>query len=367
MCLGDGTGKFEELKTERSSSYVPFNAIFSIQLNAVGKTKAVSAINGNRDFLKVIYRILLAVKYAARTSISGDVKNDAKAIGKNATIKEAMERIESGILTGTLEVDRSSDTGASDQLKEKVDRLAKDKAAAMLVNMALSPNLDWDMARLDASAYLTEDIQVKLERSTDIGSWFSAGSGANHIQIVGITIIEPKKDSEQAQMNIALGFDAKDAPVAFVEVELGEAKAKLVSPDFDQVAIPAGSSKELTIRTSYTDGGPRFEVNLPKGNDGWILRPVDLGLTRVVLDGSMPKAAGSREARVRIRYRPSGTGTDDDRTIYFRRDKWMDSWYIVTRAADLAGILEFDWREITADGSVVIHPSIKTDKPEIRL
>lgn len=368
LSLGDGTGKFEKLKTERSSSYIPFNAIFNVTLDAVGKTKTVSAINGNRGFLKATYSILLPVEYAARTSITADVKNDLVAIGRNATIKDALARVESGIGTGTFRVDRTADPGASDEMKEKVDRLAKDKAAAMLLNMALNPNLDWDKARLDTSAYLTENIPKNFERSTDVGSWFPAGSGANHIQVVGVTIIEPKKDSQQAQMNIAMGFDAKDVPVAFVEIEFGEVKAKLVGPDFNQVVIPAGSSKELTIRTSYTDGGPRFQVNLPKGKDtGWNLGPEDLGLTKVVLDGSMPKAAGSREARVRVRYKPSGSGTDDDRTIYFRKDTWMDNWYIVTRAADLAGILEFDWREIAKDGSVVIHPSIKTDKPEIRL
>ena len=122
------------------------------------------------------------------------------------------------------------------------------------------------------------------------------------------------------------------------------------------------------VRTNYSDGGPAFETKLPlTDSKGWTLKPEDLGMAKIVLDGSRPKATGSTDVRVRVVYRPSGKGTHDDRTIYFRRDNWTASWYIVTRSAGLEGSLEFDWRETAADGSVVMHPSSSTDKTELQL
>lgn len=368
--MGDGSGSFEDLKVEKSSGFPPYNTIFNVQLNAKQKAGAVAALEGNKGYLRVVYRILLPVQYRATTSISGEVMADLIALGKVASIEDASSRIESGISRGDLKMEISSDPGASDDLRRRTELLARKKAATLLQQMAESTAVppDPDQARLNASISLNETVSLKMELSTDAGGWFHQGSGTDHIQVVGFTITEQKKESLKFEAKtVSLDFDPADLPIAFVEVDLLGEKAKLVGPGFEPVLISSGVAVDLIVKTSYTDGGPQFESRLPPPPAGWALKPKDLGLIEVVVDGSGLKQAGSKDARVRVIYHPSGSGTEDDRTVYLRGDVWKDSWYVVSRAPDLAGWLEFDWRETMADGSVVFHPSQRTDKLEFKL
>lgn len=368
LYLGDGTEReaWEELKRESTSGFFPFNAIFNVQLDAEGKTRAISAINGNRGFLRVVYRASLPIEIKAQTSISGDVRADLINLKKDLSIDEALERIDLKISKGDLKVETAADEGASDELKENAYRLAKENAATMLLKMVSSSILDPDKARIEASAIKNEYTSFKFDRCTDIGTWFPGGHGVDHIQIAGFTIAGAEK--EAITKSAKLGFEATDLPIAFVQVESGEAKAKLIGPGFDQVSLSPKYLTDLLVRTNYTDGGPAFETKLQStGDEGWLLAPNDLGLMKIVLDGSRLNEAGSRDARVHIRYLPLAAGTEDDRTVYLRRDKWIESWYIVTRSSDLAGFIEYDLKETGSDGSVIMHPKVRTDKPEINL
>jgi hypothetical protein len=371
LSIGDGTGKFDELQSVKSSGYPPFAALFNVQLGSLDKTRVVASLNGRRDFLKVDYKGSLPVEREARVSISGDVSQEVSNLGKNASIVDALALVESAIAKGRLKVEESVDEEVSQDLKNNINRQAKEKAASTILAMAASAG-NSGQAKLESTVSGTETAQVPLESSTDISSWFPGGTGADHIIVVGVTITEPDKSSVTepvAQTKfVKLGFEAIEMPVAFIELKLGDVAAKMVGPGFADASLPAAVPGELVVRTNYSDGGPAFETKLPLADSkGWTLKPEDLGMTKIVLDGSRPRAAGSTDARVRVVYRPSGKGTYDDRTIYFRRDSWTTSWFIVTRSADLEGSLVFDWRETAADGSVLMHPSSNTDKTELQL
>jgi hypothetical protein len=371
LSIGDGSGKLDELQSVKSSGYSPFAAVFNVQISSQDKTKAVASLNGRRDFLKVGYKGSLPVDREARISISGDVSQVVSALGKNASIVDALALVESSLTKGTLKIVASEDEGVSQDLKDSIYRQAREKAASMIMAMAVSPG-NSGQSGLESTVSRTETAQVPLESSADISSWFPGGTGADHIIVVGVTITGPDNSSVTEPVVqtkfVKLGFDADEMPVAFVELKLGNVAAKMVGPGFADVTLPSEVSGELVVRTNYSDGGPAFETKLSlMDSKGWTLKPEDLGMAKIVLDGSRPKAAGSTDARVRVVYRPSGKGTHDDRTIYFRRDNWTTTWYIVTRSAGLEGSLEFDWRETAADGSVVMHPSSSTDKTELQL
>ncbi len=369
LSIGDGTGKLDELQSVKSSGFPPFTALFNVQLSSEDKTKVVASLNGRRNFLKVGYKGSLPVDREARVSISGDVSQEVSALGKNASILDALAVVESSIAKGSLNIEASLDEGVSQDLKDNIYRQAKEKAASMIMAMASGNS---GQAKLESTVSRTEIAQVPLNSSTDISSWFPGGTGADHIIVVGVTITEPDKNSVKEPVVqtkfVKLGFEAIEMPVAFIELKLGDVAAKMVGPGFADVSLPAEVSGELLVRTNYTEGGPAFETKIPlTDSKGWTLKPEDLGMAKIILDGSRPKTTGSTDVRVRVVYRPSGKGTQDDRTIYFRRDNWTTSWYIVTRSAGLEGSLEFDWRETVADGSVVMHPSSNTDETELKL
>lgn len=379
LYLEDESGKLDELQSVKTSGFPPFTALFNVQLSSENKAKVISSLNGRKNILKVNYKGSLPVEREARVSIKGDISREISALDKSISLEEALVVVELAILNGRLNVERFEDEGISQDLKDNIFLQAKEKAASAILAMVSGNSELFSQTMLESAVSRTETVQISLESSADISSWFPDRTGADHIIVTGIPITEPDKSSATQPVGqptsktkfVRLGFDADEMPVAFINLKHGDAIAKLVGPEFAVVSLPAEVVSELEVKTNYTDGGPAFKTMLPlNDSEGWTLRPEDLGLEKIFLDGSGPKATGSTDVRVRVVYRPlrSGKGTYDDRTIYFRLNNWTESWFIVTRSlAGLQGSLEFDWRETTADGSVVMHPSVTTDETEIRL
>ena len=112
------------------------------------KTKVVASLNGRKDFLKVGYKGSLPVDREARVSISGDVSQEVSALGKNASIVDALVMVESSIAKGRLKIEASEDEGVSQDLKDNTYHQAKEKAASMIMAMA-SGNSDQVQAGID--------------------------------------------------------------------------------------------------------------------------------------------------------------------------------------------------------------------------
>jgi hypothetical protein len=225
--------------------------------------------------------------------------------------------------------------------------------------------------QLKVTATLTDTLMTSEERSTDISSWFVGGAGPDHVKPLpgaggGTAPVSPPAGADDP---VLLAFDDRtDLPIAFVEIARAGKKAVLRPPAFEKVTLArADSADPATVTTNYTSGGPAFKATLAgPGTDGWIIAPEQLGLQRVVVDATARRDSGAKEVRVRIRYRPSGQGSDDDRTIYLRKDAWAAAFYEVTRSATLDGVLEFEWKETGADGSVKNGKS-ETSDPSLKL
>lgn len=209
-----------------------------------------------------------------------------------------------------------------------------------------------------------------LERSTDVGAWFAKGGGLEHVQMVGVPIGgQPQPQPEPKAMKVRLGFDAKGAPVVYVQATCGKAVETLRSPAFSPVTLSAvEAGQPLIVKTAYTTGGPPYETKLTSpGPEGWVLTPGDLGIALVTLDATARRKAGAKAAQVRVHYRPSGAGAEDEQLINFRYGDWTESWFVVTRSPGLGGHLEVELKETTADGSVVKHPPFTADDPVLSL
>jgi hypothetical protein len=368
--LADASGAFSVLQSQSSSGFPPFSAIFNLSLSAEQKPRAASALNGQPGLLRVTYHGALSVAVAVSTTIAGDVREDVSDLARSATLDDASAQIEQALRDGRLLLTQSHPDSAPDDLVTMVDTLAREKAAALLLNMAkqLPTSAIVDASKFSVNATRTITQNLPLESATDIASWFPAGSGAGHMRVIG-TSLPPEVDvPASSAATVTLGFELDDAPINFIELRRGDVSAVLQGPNFPPVTLSSASGP-LSVKTNYTDGGAAFEAYAaaPAAGSEWTLGPADLGLVQVTVDGSARQSAGAEEIRLHIAYCPSRSGSEDDRYIHLNDRGWIKSWFVVSRSAGLAGSLEYDWKEIARDGAEVKHDSTSTETPQITL
>ena len=370
LSLGDGEGNFKEIKTVKSSGYTPFSAIFNEQFPEEETSGVTAALNGREGFLKVSYVGVLAGEVTVKVSIAGDVEEDIAGLGEDVSFARCLEQIETALEEGRLILEKTETAEAPAEVYEKVEISAKEKAAQIMMEMIRSAGTGADRSFLEASASFTGEVPLRVERSTDVGTWFAGGTGTDHVRVLGTAPVEPRQQEEETRENVVKpGFDPADIPVAFIQVILGNEKAMLRGPGFEAVTLSGSESKgPLVVNTHYKTGGSPFQAEmLSPEPGGWILQPEHLGLKKIVVDGTGPEEAGARKARVHVHYRPTGSGPEDERTLYFRDNEWTAQWYMVTRSSGLGGSLEWEWKETAKDGKITRHPSVITDRSEIKL
>lgn len=370
--LGDGSGRFEELQSSASSGFPPFTAIFNIRLTGEQKDRAIAALNGRSGFLRIAYLIRFTSDVSIEVVISGDVKADLEALSADATLEDCRARVSAGLDNGHLTQEVSENGPVPAEMKAKALTLAAEKAAEMLQSMVqqVTAPAPVSVSQLRVSAALSDTAVRSEERATDVSTWFPGGAGPDHVRPIGGNSGGPGPGpGPKAGQTVAFDFgDRTDLPVAFVEAARGATKAVLRPPAFEPATLAGPESQEaLTVTTNYTDGGPPYRATLAQPEaGGWKISLAQLGLQRVVIDGTARHAAGARELRVRAQYRPTGNGTDEDRTIYLRNDIWVQAFFVVTRDASIAGALAFDWQETGADGSIR-SGRIETPDPSLKL
>ena len=254
VSLGDCSGEFKVLKTDRSSGYSPFNAIFSLPLRPEEGLLAEEAILGKEGFLKVSYRISLPVTSAVKASITGDAGPCLESLGRSPSIEDCAASVKAGISSGKLNLRLSADEGTSQELISGAVEEAVKKAAADLLGMASGKGMgagtidletpsgastgqqlkeqnfssrsslgkssystsrhstrisskdessakitmvtSTTKARLEASASRTSTAVIVIDRSVDVASWFKDGRGKDNIKRIGVAITGPEKNSQ---------------------------------------------------------------------------------------------------------------------------------------------------------------------------
>jgi hypothetical protein len=189
--LGDGAGALKVLKTSSSSGMPPYSALFSMQLSAEEKAQVTAAINGRSGFLTVEYRASLPVAVSATTTISGDMSVDIVQLSQQDTLSEAdcLAQIETALAEQRLTISRTGTGDVPDDLRIQADAAAKEKMANalfQLVHNRPGHNTDatFEASHLLVSASRTKTLPVPIDRTTDVSSWFTNGSGAEHIHIL---------------------------------------------------------------------------------------------------------------------------------------------------------------------------------------
>ena len=363
LTTDDGTEK--DLQTSESSGFPPYAALFNVTLTPAQKAQVASALNGRKGMLKVAYKSSLTFGVSAEASIMADVEPDIAELGPDATLADCQAHIEAALNDGRLSLQRSSSSAASDSLKEKADRLAKEKAADILFQFS-QKGLKPDAADLKTEAVVRDTVSRPLTSSTDLGSWYERGADSPNIMIAP----SPAKATaagRPAAVMVSIGFDLKDVPIAFVQVTWDE-QASIAPPVFGPVTVKGKTDKPILINTSYTNGGSPYgtQHTAPPTNE-LKLTPTDLGLALITMDANALRHEGATQAQIRVNYRPSEGGVGDEHLIRLRFGDWVDSWYVVSRSSGLGGTLEVECTQTNADGVVIKHPRITTDNLKVIL
>lgn len=185
LSLKNEQGDFEVLKTAQSSGYLPFSALFSVQLSNAQKAQAIAAFNGRKDQLMVTYKASLDVGISAKATIAGEITTDLQKLPQNPTLEDCLAQIETAIAHKRLKLDYTSSPEASDELRQKTECLAKEHAAELLFSMAKGAPVMYDRSQFHASADSTQSLPVQVERSADISTWFPIGKGLEYMQVIG--------------------------------------------------------------------------------------------------------------------------------------------------------------------------------------
>jgi len=185
LSLKTEQGDFEVLKTTQSSGYLPFSALFSVQLSNEQKAQAIAAFNDRKDQLIVTYKASLDVGISAKVTISGNIQIDLQKLPKNPVLENCLAQIETAIAHKRLKLEHTASPEASDELRQKTEHLAKEHAAELLLCMVQGAPVMYDRSQFYASADLAESLPVQVERSADISTWFPTGKGLEYMQLIG--------------------------------------------------------------------------------------------------------------------------------------------------------------------------------------
>lgn len=356
LALGDGVSEPVAIASAPSSGFTPYSALFNVALDEAQREQAIAALHGRTGFLSLAYRGVRAESVTATVIISGEVAEDLEQLPADPGPEACLAQVAEALEAGRLAAARSGDAEAPDELWRRAAELALARAATEL-RLLRSGTVSATEARLQVEASLAAPAGLPLVARADVADWFAAGEGAAHVRPLpggagGLTPPpDPGASPPPAAASVGLAFAPAELPVAFVRLRRGAWSGTLRGPAFAAVALPADGAGPLEVTTSYTSGAPYTVTLEAPGPQSFALTPADLGLAEVVVDGRARRDAGAREVRLRLRYRAAGAGSDDDRTVYLRREEWTARWFLITRAPALEGELELEWREVGANGA----------------
>lgn len=338
-------GGWRTLASSTTQGYPPYTAVFNVGLSLDEAVAAASALNGVAGQVRVVYEAGRTTENGAEVVVEGDVKD----AGGRPEID--VEWIENALAQGVLTVREEHWGPSGEAVLARAAAAAKDKAALMI--RSLSPG---ESTFVRSTVRLAEPARVQESLPRDLGPWFRKGKG--RVLWAGSTTTQTP-----AAVRVRLGFEAKDAPVAFVQLR-GEAETALRGPVFPPVTLAPTAGGTVDAVTHYSTGQPPYATRLVVSAQELVLQPEDVGLTQVELDANARKAAGARTLTATVRYLRGGE-TVEDWIITFRYGNWTESWFVVT--AGSPSEWEYEWKETPEVGDAVVHPPARTTKATIRL
>jgi hypothetical protein len=376
-------GERIELARVGSSGTPPYTALFSVDVSEHLELVRRACV-GEPGLLQIEVQATLTRGRSATTVLAAELGPWTQDL-PGADTDALVGRIEALVAAGLIERTRSAAPGPGPDgpdaeeadLAAEADRNASQRLLAAIASAAPpagpsaigmtapppGPPIGTDGTTVvTAAATAHRPHHQPLVRTADVGQWLR-GSPSAHVLVAGGAADPGPPDGPAAQVPVALGFAAQDAPLARVEVATAGGSAVLAAPFSDPVSVPDGDS--LAVTTRYA-AGPAYSATLPRGRGSWHLSPADLGLTQVTVDATHLHEAGATAVDADVFYQPEDRGSPDRRTVRFGPDTWQASWFVVSRGPELAGQLLLSLL-VTPGGVPGVQSSVRSTIATVQL
>lgn len=353
----------QELQQSTTAGLSPYTSLFRVTLNTA-QTKAVEEVlAGKKGKLSVVYEVQLTGTASAHVQLEGNVTELLRELSPDSADEDALEQIERALSEKKLRATEEHDGTDTDSLVEQAWSAAKAKAAKMLLGYQ-NPALGERAKREDtlkSEVRLEEPRTITISRSTDIAEWFAGGRKATVLGPPGI----PSVSSTAKAIKVSLGFEAKDTPLAFVEVQgTAPQPGVLRGPGFAPILLNAAGT--LALRVHYSSNAPAFLNEVEAVGPERALNLEELGIAQVIVDASERKSAGAKKLTATVCYLRDGEEVENW-PVRFQFGDWTEQWFVVTGAPDLHGSLKYQWQETGPDGSVTSQGPLTTDRTTIQI
>ncbi len=182
--VGDGAGKFVELAHSDTSGFPPYAAVFHAQTDATQQAAVSAALNGRTGFLQVSYAAGLSLPVHVEAHLQGDVRDLLTNLSHTQVEVDlpALVRklLDEALTQGKLKLEVQASEHAPEELAHRAAEQAKARFVDLLVQVQRGDAHLPDQATAQASASLSEFVDLPLTLVTDVSTWFG-GKGVDHI------------------------------------------------------------------------------------------------------------------------------------------------------------------------------------------
>jgi len=185
LVLGEEQDGTHQLQATPGSGSPPFTALFNAQLDAEQRAQVLSALNGRRGVLRVVYQLRLAVPVAVSVTLAGDVSADVDLHDRSPGEEELQARIESALAAGRLRLEREGPQDTAPESWQRAERQVKERCAQLLGQMMADAQEGRRESTLKATVRLAGNVSLPLERAADVAAWFEGQRGMDHAQFIG--------------------------------------------------------------------------------------------------------------------------------------------------------------------------------------
>lgn len=339
--VGDGTQWYERLDIDQTKGQTEI-------LTSTEKPHALSALNGNSDYLQLEYDYNLTLQTHLRWNFQQDINPLLREIvraGANASKQDCAAYIEQAIEDGDLSIDKTQLNQPSPTLQQQVSA----EFCSMLTDIAFKyvdgvddiydlPNpcdqsLDYGKG---------EPRQYPLILTSDISTWlegFNAGDFVHHTNTPIPNPDRPAPDQPtEKTLTVSVNFKPVDFQIGSIELTWGDDEVKMPW-DFAATQVTSKTRGPLKVVVSYYFGG-KYTVELPYTGEDWVIAPEDAGLCQITLDATA-LADQNKKVTGSVAYHPQGGGRRYTENFTFPDNgQWQTQWYVTTLNSGIAGYLD---------------------------
>lgn len=367
LLLGDGSGQFQVIGTSTTSGAYPYSALFNSVLTEEQFAGAAAAINGNTGRLVVEYEVALITPVTAGARL---IPLSSRFVtwlrpylgsGPNGIRAALQEAIEEGLAAVQLDLMEQP----SEQMVSVLYERVLTRSVEVLPKLIGAGDIN-SIIELEVSVSMVEEMRQSFRPRIDLAALDLRQS---RVTITGAGGAEERTEKKAPPRQIKLGFDPAGAPLAWVRLQSGAAEVVLKPPQFGPANLPGGAAAQpLRVTAGYSDGAPTFKKELAAAGDiAIVLKPKDLGLASLVIDGRPLAAAGARSAKVWLSYGPPHRQTALQYTLSFGNDEWAAHLWLAAPTPAWLRYLNYRWQVVCEDGRLINQSAAYSGSSDIVL